>query len=168
MKGFDTPDMAMPRSIDPIAERLFTGLAVILPAAIMLLASSAWAEQVWMTDAELRASFAGTTIDGQYVDGRSFRERYETGGALVYDEQAGKRRMTGYWNIVSGRFCTIYDGVASGGCFRVRQVSGNCFEFFFETRTEEEARRSTLRKPTWTARAWRIDLVSTCEERPMV
>lgn len=160
--------MAIIHSIEPLAGRSIAGVFVILLAAIMLLAVGARAERVWMTDAELRASFAGTTIDGQYVDGRTFREGYESGGALEYTEPAAKRRLTGYWSIVRGRFCTIYDGVASGGCFRVRQVSANCFEFFFETRTEEEARQSTLRKPTWTARAWRIDLVSTCEERPMV
>lgn len=165
--------MAMPRTLQhctgqPGGERFVAGLCVILPATLMLLSAGVRAERVWMTDAELSASFAGTTIDGQYVDGRSFRERYETNGALDYAETAAKRRMTGYWSIVRGRFCTIYDGVASGGCFRVRQVSGNCFEFFFETRTEEEARQSTLRKPTWTARAWRIDYASTCEERPLV
>ena len=44
----------------------------------------------------------------------------------------------------------------------------NCFEFYFETRTEEEARRSTPRNPTWTARAWRVDAVPTCDGKPTV
>lgn len=121
-----------------------------------------------MTAAELRKSLGDATISGQYVDARSFSEHYKSDGSLRYREFEGKAKYTGRWSIVRDRFCTIYDQTDTGGCFRVRRVSDNCFEFFFDSRTEAEARSSTLRNPTWTARAWRTDRVSTCEERPLV
>ena len=135
---------------------------------IGLATASAGASDIWMSDERLKAAFDGQTIDGQYADGRTFREQYANDGALDYREDKPPRRLRGHWSIIKQRFCTIYENSSTGGCYRVRQVSANCFEFYFETRTEEEARRSTLRKPTWTARAWRTDSVSTCEERPMV
>ena len=131
-------------------------------------AMSVSASDFWMKDAELRTSFAGATIDGQYADRRTFRESYSAAGSLEYREQPTNKHWTGHWSVVRDRFCTIYDNFGTGGCFRVRRVSLNCFEFYFDTRTEEEARRSTLRNPAWTARAWLIDHASTCEERPMV
>ena len=36
--------------------------------------------------------------------------------------------MTGRWSVVADTFCTIYDGSKTGGCFRVRRVSANCYE----------------------------------------
>lgn len=126
------------------------------------------ADTFWMTEAELRASFAAAEISGTYVDGRTFSEQYKKDGTLSYDEPSRKVNWSGHWSVVRGRFCTIYKQVGTGGCFRVRKVSYNCFEFYFDTRTEEEARQSTESNPRWTARAWRTDRVSTCQERPMV
>ncbi len=141
---------------------------VVLSGGAMLAASGNVASDLWMTGEHLRAAFAGQSIVGQYVDGRTFRETYAADGSLDYVDQARSRRMTGHWSIIKHRFCTIYRSDTSGGCFRVHRASANCFEFYFETRTEAEVRSSTLRDPTWTARAWREDSLSTCEERPLV
>ena len=141
---------------------------VVLSGATMLAASSSVASDLWMTGEHLRAAFAGQTIVGQYVDGRTFRESYAADGSLDYVDHSRAHRLAGHWSIIEHRFCTIDRGDASGGCFRVHRASANCFEFYFETRTEAEVRGSTLRNPTWTARAWREDSVSTCEERPLV
>jgi hypothetical protein len=122
----------------------------------------------WMSADALHQTFSGQAITGNYSDGRTFDESYAAAGRLVYTEHEPPRRQTGHWSIVNDRFCTIYDTSSSGGCFRVHQVSANCFEFYFETRTEEEARRSTPRNPTWTARAWRVDAVPTCDGKPTV
>jgi hypothetical protein len=137
-------------------------------ALSMCLVPNAQAIDFWLKENELRSSLTGATIAGQYVDARSFRERYNADGSLSYSETAGNRKLSGRWSIVRHRFCTIYDQSETGGCYRVRQISDNCFEFFFDTRTVAEARSSTLRNPNWTARAWRTDRISTCEERPMV
>lgn len=122
----------------------------------------------WMSDAELSAEFGGHTIDGVYSDGQTFRESYHDGGRLTYRENREVR--TGYWSVVRGTFCTIYDLQDSGGCFRVRRRSQNCFEFYFITRNEAEARqRDPDREPiSWTARAWDIRRPSTCDETPVV
>lgn len=135
---------------------------------LMLSQSAPRADSFWMTTAEIRAFLAGTTIDGDYVDGRTFTESYDLEGRLKYHEPADNRNWTGDWSVTNDRFCTIYDVSGTGGCFRVRRISFNCLEFFFDTRTEEEARSSTPRNPSWTARAWRTDKPSTCAERPLV
>lgn len=137
-------------------------------AAAGLAARSLNALEFWMTGAQLKGTFAGAAIAGEYVDGRTFNETYDTSGSLSYVEPTNSRDWSGSWSITNGRFCTIYDVSGTGGCFRVRRTSFNCFEFYFDTRTEAEARRSTLRTPTWTARARRTDTPSTCNERPMV
>lgn len=147
--------------------RLVAVVAVVFVATSASLAPTL-AQSFWMNEARLRAVFAGAAIDGHYIDKRTFREQYDAGGTLDYVEHASGTRFTGDWSVTADRFCTIYHTSGSGGCFRVRQTSANCFEFYFDTRTEEEARSSTLREPTWTARAWLVDQVSTCEERPLV
>ncbi len=121
-----------------------------------------------MGDAQLQALFGDAMIAGHYADGRTFNEHYKADGSLHYQEQRRPEPWTGHWSVIRGRFCTIYNEAGSGGCFRVHQVSSNCFEFYFETRTEDEARRSTPGNPTWTARGWRIDRPITCEDRPTV
>jgi len=141
-------------------------LALIV--AFLFFNNAATSQLFWMTEAELRDRFAAAKISGEYVDGRTFSERYGKDNRLTYRESTQKMMWSGSWSIVNGRFCTIYDNFGTGGCFRVRQVSLNCFEFYFDTRTEEEARASTLTKPSWTARAWRTDQLSTCQDRPMV
>lgn len=123
---------------------------------------------VWMTDGELRTAFAGATIEGEYADGRTFREQYFDSGRLAYVEDARQREQKGHWSIVSGSFCTIYDLPLSGGCFRVRQHSANCYEFYFLTRTEKRARAPDPGQPSWTARAWRTGTPPTCRDKPMV
>jgi hypothetical protein len=148
--------------------RIPTVRALAGVAAALCLTSQVVAQVFWMTEPSLRASFAGATINGEYVDGRTFTESYDLSGSLAYTEHPTKNDLGGHWSIVRDRFCTIYDNSGTGGCFRVHRASFNCFEFYFETRTEVEARQSTPRKPSWTARAWRIDQPSTCRERPMV
>ncbi|MFT5508833.1 MAG: hypothetical protein ACI89J_001910 [Hyphomicrobiaceae bacterium] len=143
--------------------RLWLGAALCV-----CLVSNVLGNDIWLKENELRSGLGGATIDGQYVDARGFREHYNADGSLNYEEPVGNAKLGGRWSIVRDRFCTIYDQSETGGCYRVRQVSDNCFEFFFDTRTVAEAQSSTLRNPTWTARAWRTDRVSTCEERPMV
>lgn len=120
----------------------------------------------WMDEGALRAAFGGAEIAGVYRDGVKFTEHYDAGGRLTYRELGDVR--AGGWSIVAGTFCTIYDHIPTGGCFRVAQVSQNCFEFYFATRTEEQARERSRDPVAWTARAWRTDRPSTCDEVPAV
>lgn len=121
----------------------------------------------WMSAADLKATFSGVTIVGHYADGRAFKESYLENGRLKYAEESRHRALAGHWSIVSGNFCTIYDINPTGGCFRVRRHSANCFEFYFLVRTEDEARKPKPGRPSWSARAWRNDRPSTCREKPI-
>ena len=123
----------------------------------------AWADtrtQPWMTEAELRTTFGGQTIDGHYQSGRAFSETYGSSGRIDYKDTG--RATKGRWSVVDGTFCTIYDDDPTGGCFRVMKQRPNCFEFYFVARTEDEASRP--RNPDWTARGWLSTETSTCTE----
>jgi hypothetical protein len=120
----------------------------------------------WMSEAELNRAFAGKTIDGHYESGVTFTETYRRDGTIDYREES--RQLAGRWSLVNGTFCTIYDTSPTGGCFRVHQVSRNCFEFYYQARTETEARRPEQGRPGWTARAWRTSDPATCKEMPTV
>ena len=136
-------------------------------ALSLLLSPPALAKRAWMTNAELRTAFSGKTIEGVYRDGRTFKEAYRANGTLDYDE--GSRHLTGHWSVINGTFCTIYDGSASGGCFRVHRLSANCFEFYFQSRDEAQAADPKPGdRPSWTAQAWRTSALATCQERPTV
>lgn len=115
---------------------------------------------LWMPEPALEKAFSGKTIEGHYSDGLEFRERYDSDGGLYYKDD--KRVQYGRWSLQAGTFCTIYDLDPSGGCYRVHKVGPNCFEFYFTARTTKEARSGDGGKPSWTARAWRLDKASTC------
>jgi len=135
---------------------------VALAFAGLLAAAPAWALSTWMTEGTINQSFSGKTIEGHYVDGATFSERYDGDGRLFYKD--ARRETFGRWSIHSGTFCTIYDNDPTGGCYRVHQVSENCFEFYFAARTVEQAQDGPSDKPSWTARAWLKGPASTCTE----
>jgi hypothetical protein len=113
-----------------------------------------------MSEPALRAAFGGQSIDGHYANGKTFTESYGNDGRIEYREHGLTHR--GRWSVEAGTFCTIYDTDPTGGCYRVRQVGGNCFEFYFVARTEAEALRPGV--PSWTARAWLKGSPSSCKD----
>ncbi len=117
------------------------------------------AKTVWMSDAEMTATFGGRSIAGEYENGDTFHETYAEDGSVSYRDAL--RTSDGQWSVRAGTFCTIYDGDPSGGCYRVRQASENCFEFHFVARTAAEAEKDP-RTPDWTARGWIPDRPRTC------
>ena len=133
--------------------------------------SEAVAEQagpalIWMSELELRSAFSDKTIQGNYASGKTFSETYRADGSIDYSERTVAYH--GHWSLQAGSFCTIYQTDPTGGCFQVRQVSGNCYEFYFVTRTEQEAAEGDIGRPAWTARAAVSDRDATCEEKPAV
>lgn len=120
----------------------------------------------WMQDAEIHAAFAGHTIEGYYADKRGFSERYDADGRLEYVEPY--LQSVGRWSVRANAFCTIYDRDPTGGCYRVERLGANCFAFYFISRSERQAERDPLDRPMWTARGWRRDEPSTCEELGVV
>ena len=135
-------------------------LALLLaPAAFLVLNGP------WMSEEEIKAAFAGTTIDGHYRSGRTFTERYGADMRLEYRERG--RLTAGHWSLQAGTFCTIYDVDPTGGCYRVARHGDNCYEFYFVARTEEEANEQP-RQPDWNARGWRTGEKATCVDGPTV
>jgi len=142
--------------------------ALMLVGTSVLGALEAHAESkdpAWMSDAELSKAFAAQTIDGHYANGETFTESYLAGGRIDYRERA--RTMRGRWSVEAGTFCTIYDQTPTGGCYRVRQMSANCFEFYYVGRDEAQV-QARPGQPSWTARGWHSDQRSTCEEQANV
>jgi hypothetical protein len=124
------------------------------------------AAPAWMGEADIRAAFAGTTIEGVYASGETFVESYMANGRINYVE--ARRQLTGQWSVVNAQFCTIYDVSSTGGCFRVSRLGDNCFEFFFQARDEQRAASPELDKPSWTAQGWRKGEPATCKQQPAV
>ena len=140
--------------------------AFALLAGLVAISLPAAAIEPWMDDDALRAAFTGKTIQGNYGSGKAFTETYEAGGSIEYSERDVQYR--GHWSLQAGAFCTIYQSDPTGGCFRVRQVSSNCYEFYFVTRTEAQAAERDLSRPAWTARAAISDRDATCSDKPSV
>jgi hypothetical protein len=118
----------------------------------------------WMGDAEIKKAFSGVTIKGLYADGTAFTESYSADARISYTDV--RATLTGRWSVVNGAFCTLYDSMITGGCFKVMRHSGNCFEFYFLAASESEAEREEPSRPSWTARGWDQSKPATCDEKP--
>lgn len=139
-------------------------LAAVLPFALAAFAAQA-KPPVVLSGPEIIAAFEGKTVSGAYADGTAVRETYLVGGAITYwDPFYGSR--TGQWSVVNNQFCTFYDGM-KGGCFRVERVSENCFDYFAQAASEQEALAPTD-KPRYTARAFIEGKPSTCPDEVSV
>jgi hypothetical protein len=135
-------------------------------AALLAMTQTASAIEPWMDEASMQTAFAGKSIQGQYASGKAFTELYRADGSIEYREKGIEYR--GHWSLQAGSFCTIYHSDPTGGCYQVRQVSENCYEFYFVTRTEAQAAEKDLGKPAWTARAAVTDRDATCSDKPSV
>ena len=135
-------------------------------AALLSMTQTATAIEAWMDETSMRAAFGGKTIQGHYASGKAFTEIYLADGGIEYREKGIEYR--GHWSLKAGSFCTIYHSDPTGGCYQVRQVSDNCYEFYFVTRTEAEAAEKDLGRPAWTARAAVSDRDATCSDKPSV
>lgn len=134
--------------------------------ALVAMTQPSAAIEPWMDENSMRAAFAGKTIQGHYASGKAFTEVYLADGGIEYREKGIEYR--GHWSLQAGSFCTIYHSDPTGGCYQVRQVSENCYEFYFVTRTEMQAAERDLGRPAWTARAAVSDRDATCNEKPSV
>lgn len=137
------------------------GCAIVAVCAGMF-AGSATADDQWMSEDAMRQTFAGVTLDGKYGSGRPFTETYDKDGRLEY--RGVEAVIGGRWSVKAGTFCTIYDNDSTGGCFRVKQVAGNCYEFYFVARTEAQA-QAEPGSPAWTARGHVVGKPGTCAEQ---
>lgn len=138
-----------------LSATLFMVLASMISAAVA-------AEEPWMNEVDMTAAFSGVTLEGKYGSGRPFSEIYRKDGSLEYREAATV--IGGRWSVEAGAFCTIYDNDPSGGCYRVKKVAGNCYEFYFVARTQQQA-QSDPKRPSWTARGSVVGKPGICSEQ---
>jgi hypothetical protein len=141
--------------------RMLTAIGSLAVMALPTVAAT-----TWMGDSDIRAAFAGATIEGVYGSGETFTESYLANGRIDYVE--ARRKMAGQWSVVNAQFCTIYDISPTGGCFRVARLGDNCFEFYFQSRDEQQATEPDPGKPSWTAQGWRKGEKPTCKDQPAV
>ncbi len=105
-------------------------------------------------------TFEGKAVSGVYSDGSPVKETYKLGGGIDYWDSI--RSSTGTWSVVNNLFCTFYNNTEmSGGCFRVEQVSANCFDYYALASSTEEALKPSD-KPRYTARAHIEGAPDTC------
>ena len=134
--------------------------SIIFVVAVLALACPAMAEdRLGVLDGPgIITAFEGHSVHGAYVEGLPFRETYQLGGAIEYWEPGVN--TSGQWSVVNGLFCTFYEAL-NGGCFQVKRLSQNCFDYF--TATTEIPNSTTLREePVFTARGALSHMPSTC------
>jgi hypothetical protein len=106
--------------------------------------------------------FDGKAVTGVYADKTPVRESYKIGGGMDYWDPY--RTTTGTWSVVNNQLCTFYnDAEMSGGCFRVEQVSANCFDYYAVAGSTSEA-LTPSDKPRYTARASIDGVPETCPD----
>lgn len=136
------------------------GLAIALPLLWLADSPAPQVKERILSGPEIITAFEGRTVAGAYHDGLAVRETYAVGGAISYWDPRGPD--TGQWSVMNNLFCTFYTSMA-GGCFRIVQVSANCFDFYALADTANDA-LNPKDKPAYTARAAVQGTASTCPE----
>ncbi len=129
-------------------------------AFILLLAFAVpvGAQEAWLDARTINETFAGKTIDGRYSSGLGFSETYARDGSISYRD-AGIV-ASGNWRVTAQGFCTFYEDM-NGGCFLVRKLGSNCFEFYVVENQETGPLMPQEGKP-YVAQGWYPEKPSTC------
>jgi hypothetical protein len=130
-----------------------------LPTLLLVMLAQAKPVPHFMGDAEIDRAFRGVTLKGEYADLSLWTESYLENGEADYEDARGP--VKGQWSVVNGHFCTLYEEVITGGCFKAVHKSSNCFEFYSSANTPGET-TDPKGDQHWVARAWNKDKPSTC------
>jgi hypothetical protein len=125
---------------------------------LILMTQAAVAEDSWMDKQKMTESFAGRTIDGRYGSGLAFTETYRADGSISYKDTV--TNATGNWQVTGQGFCTFYEDM-NGGCFLVRQMGANCFEFYI-SESQDTGPLSPQAGTPYVAQGWYPEKPSTC------
>jgi hypothetical protein len=125
---------------------------------LILTAQPAVAQDSWMDGRKMTETFAGRTIDGRYGSGLAFTESYRADGSIAYRDTVTS--ATGNWRVTGQGFCTFYENM-NGGCFLVRQLGANCFEFYISESQDAGPLPPQDGKP-YVAQGWYPEKPSTC------
>jgi hypothetical protein len=130
----------------------------ILSCLLLVLSLPAFAQENWMDEQMMAKAFAGRTIDGRYSSGLTFTETYASDGRISYRDPTVT--ASGNWRVTAQGFCTFYDEM-NGGCFLVRRLGTNCFEFYFSEGPDSGPLSPKEGKP-YVAQGWYPEKPSTC------
>jgi hypothetical protein len=139
----------------------------IVVAVLALLSTPACATEkpkgpVALDGAAIIKTFEGKGVSGVYSDGSPVKETYKLGGGIDYWDKV--RTSTGTWSVVNNLFCTFYNNTEmNGGCFRVEQLSANCFDYYALAGSTDEALKPSD-TPRYTARAHIEGAPNTCPD----
>ncbi len=111
-----------------------------------------------MDERMMTESFAGRTIDGRYGSGLAFTETYRADGSISYKDTLAS--ASGNWRVTGQGFCTFYEDM-NGGCFLVRKMGANCFEFYIAESQDTGPLPPRQGKP-YVAQGWYPEKPSTC------
>lgn len=140
----------------------------ITAGLLSALAISAQAQDdLRLDDTAIRTLVVGKTLLGSYPDGTPWRETFFIDDGTDYQDP--QFRLRGTWYAQNGALCTFYDDTIEfeGGCFAVIKRSDNCIEFYALDRDtmQPKASPNNMRLGIdWTARGWRSDQQSSCED----
>lgn len=120
----------------------------------------------WLSAEAARAELIGSTMKGYYRDGERWVDAYAKDGTIAYSD--ARVAWTGEWLFQGNVFCTFYNDRADGGCYLMRQLSRNCFEYVIVPNDWQGPGLPEVAAADWFARGWRDEDASTCEEPPTV
>ncbi len=120
---------------------------------------------VWMQQAEIRSQMIGHVMKGYYRSGERWVDDYAADGGIKYTDQ--HNTWTGRWSFQEAVFCTYYNDGVDGGCYMVRQVSRNCFEYVIVPNAWSGKELPPEASDAWFARGWRDRDPSSCEGIPV-
>lgn len=123
----------------------------LLPMLLMATAANAETGQ-WLTSADITYMLVGRDISGFYQNGARFSETYRRVGKIEYRDDAS--RLQGSWSQKGDQFCTLYDK-SPGGCYRMKLLGPNCFEYWL---VDEKGAMAS----SWIARGWQVKYTPTC------
>ena len=116
----------------------------------------------FMSGPQIEALVRGQDFAGEFYDEKPWREAYHADNTSDYNAHGA--HFAGDWHVSGQMFCTFYRGVTSGGCWYVRQVSDNCYQFFTAGvgMDEPSLDRGSEDRENWFARGSRMSAPSTC------
>jgi hypothetical protein len=137
-------------------------LALTALASGLAAAPAAALGSPWLTQAETRTMIVGHAMKGYYRNAERWVDDYAADGGIKYSD--ARNSWTGRWSFQGDVFCTFYNGGVDGGCYLMRQISANCYEYVIVDSAYSGSELPKGRSPEWFARGWRGAEPSTCEE----
>lgn len=148
----------------PIRHTLRALLAIGLTCALAARADAL--DGAWLSAEDARAELIGYAMQGYYQDGERWTDAYARDGSIAYTDE--RVTWTGEWLFQGNVFCTFYNDRVDGGCYLMRQLSRNCFEYVIVPNDWRGPDLPEGSSDTWFARGWRSEHPSTCDELPTV